>query len=160
MEDNSTFWKGVSAGFLAGMAVAAALRYTPFERFISNLSTVDGKLDSTLGKMEVKLGASRSVEQASLEPEASAKPAVLKQGLPDPTLTEAILPEPLDESSSVSTLAAARTGAVASFLRNGAIEGGRAKYPITGIDLPRPDHIDLTRPAASNARKFDIGSAG
>jgi hypothetical protein len=54
--EKETFWKGVSAGFLAGMAFAAALRYSPFEKFITGLSTLDGKMDRKLGKLEDKLG--------------------------------------------------------------------------------------------------------
>jgi len=38
MPDKVSFWKGVSAGFLAGMAVAAALRYSPFEKCIVKLA--------------------------------------------------------------------------------------------------------------------------
>jgi hypothetical protein len=45
---NQSFWKGIAAGFLAGITVAAALRCTPLEKFISRFTTVEGKLDSKL----------------------------------------------------------------------------------------------------------------
>jgi hypothetical protein len=185
--DKGTFWKGVSAGFLAGMAIAAALRYTPFEKFITNLSTVDGKLDSALGKLEVKLEPAPKTAGsiASREPATPPVPAkeisarssltsrdTLRTPIPETQQeraeTQAKIPavsevEVVDDAAEPSTLAAARTGAVASFLRSGAIAGGRttpARYPVPGIDLPRPDHIDLTRPAGTRTRNFDIGSAG
>jgi hypothetical protein len=178
--DKGTFWKGVSAGFLAGMAIAAALRYTPFEKFITNLSTVDGKLDSALGKLEVKLEPAPKTAGsiASSEPatppvpaqEISARSSLTSRDILQSPFqkTQAKIPavsevEVVDDAAEPSTLAAARTGAVASFLRSGAIAGGRttpARYPVPGIDLPRPDHIDLTRPAGTRTRNFDIGSAG
>jgi hypothetical protein len=184
MEHKATFWKGISAGFLAGMAVAAALRYTPFEKFITNLSTLDGKLDASLGKLEVKLGAeSKPVTPSTYPPPRTVPPTAFAQtpaatAVATPTTLPAtaradffqeqlvkaewVEAEPLEDSAAPSTLAAARTGAVASFLRSGAANGraAAARYPVPGLDLPRPDHIDLTRPIGTGQRNFDLGSAG
>ncbi len=59
MEDpiasKQSFWQGIAAGFLAGVAVAAALRYSRFEKFLTNLSTVEGKLDGKLASLEERL---------------------------------------------------------------------------------------------------------
>jgi hypothetical protein len=41
LENNESFWKGIAAGFFAGISVAAALRYRPVEQFIQRLAAAD-----------------------------------------------------------------------------------------------------------------------
>jgi hypothetical protein len=131
--EKESFWKGAAAGFLAGVAVAAALRYTPFEKFISRLSTVEGKLDSKPSALESVAPAFHSRRD---QPESAGDPR---------------------------DLASARTGTAAEFTRRGGAPGGRAEaevLDVPGRPGERMDHIDLSQPLRKYPRSFDMGSAG
>jgi hypothetical protein len=128
-----SFWKGVAAGFLAGITVAAALRYTPFEKFLTGLSTVEGKLEGKPGALEPTAPAFYSRRD---QPESAGDPR---------------------------DFASARTGAVAEFLRTGGAPGGRTEAEVLetpGRPGERIDHIDLSQPLRKYPRSFDMGSAG
>jgi hypothetical protein len=136
MAEKVSFWKGVSTGFLAGMAVAAALRYSPFEKFISNLSTVDGKLNRDLEKVPEKLS-----------PTEVRGPAVVNF---------VFRREQSETEEEPATSEPAKADPVASFLRSGDASGRR-----TTEESSFPgDHIDLTKPLRPYPRSLDLGSAG
>jgi hypothetical protein len=137
MADKVTFWKGVSAGLLAGMAIAAALRFTPFGKLLGDLSTVDGTLE-------------RSVER----PQETLKPADI---LSPANVNFAFRREPSVSPADQLPPASVRPGAVASFLRSGSSSGSRAVAEV--IEIPG-DHIDLTKPLRPYPRSLDLGSAG
>ena len=132
-----SFWKGIAAGFLAGIGVAAALRYTPFEKFITG--TVEGKLDHTLTAFNepvVPVAAETTFYSRRDQPESAGDPR---------------------------NLASDRTGAAAEFVRRGGAPGGLADAEI--LEVPgrpgeRIDHVDLAQPEKRYRRYFDMGSAG
>ena len=70
IQTNSSFWQGIAAGFLTGLAVAAALRYSKFEKFLTNLSTVEGKLAT----LEERLNPSPAFVSRRDLPESSGDP--------------------------------------------------------------------------------------
>lgn len=143
MAQEISFWKGVSAGFLAGMAVAAALRYSPFEKFITNLSTLDGKIDRNLQKLEQKL-----------DPEGNRTPSISQ------FTSRHEQPESVGDPEIP---ASARTGAMTSLFPPQGSPGGRTAAEIietAGYPGERIDHIDISRPLWPYPRSLDLGSAG
>jgi len=148
MADKVTFWKGVSAGLLAGMAIAAALRYTPLEKFLNKLSTLDGKLDLTPSPASNLPPNLPKETPAPMPIPVSAKPSFVFRR-----------EQPKDQEDA-SSLASARTGAVASFLRG---SSARAIAEAPGTAAPpekRIDHLDLSKPLRPYPRNLDLGSAG
>ncbi len=141
IQNNASFWQGIAAGFLAGVAVAAALRYTRFEKFLTGLSTVEGKLDGKLASLEERLN-------------------------PSPASTAATFSSRRDHPESAGdprSLASDRTGATAEFTRRGGAPGGLDQPEI--LDKPgRPgetlDHTDHSKPVRPHSRSLDLGSAG
>ena len=136
-EEKASFWRGIAAGFLAGVAVAAALRYTPFEKFISGMATVEGKLDNQLAAMEETLASRQAAFHAS---------------------------EIAEGAADARNLPSNWTPTTPDFDRRGA--GGSAAAMQDGLDHPvghpeeRMDHIDLSQPQLKFRRSFDMGSAG
>ena len=144
MEENFTenefFWKGIAAGFLAGIGVAAVLRYTPFEKLLSG--TVEGKLE-----------------------QVPAVPMALEESVP-PLLETPAFSSRRDHAESAGdprNLASDRTGAAAEFVRRGGAPGGRTDaeaLEVPGHPGELVDHIDLSQPNKRYRRYFDMGSAG
>jgi hypothetical protein len=136
-KEKAFFWRGIAAGFLAGIGVAAALRYTPFEKFISGVSTVEGKPDTKLAALEDTLTHKTAAFDSRRDHAESAG---------DPR-----------------TLASDRTGTAAEFVRRGGAPGGRTEAEV--LEVPghpgeRIDHLDLSQPDRKFRRSFDMGSAG
>lgn len=152
MGDRTTFWKGVSAGILTGMAIATALRYLPIERLLARSKplAVEPALD-----LETMQESSRSLRM----PESMAASLAISD-----FFSKRDQPE---SAGNPATLASERTGAVATFLRTGGAPGSR--FEAEFLEVPgRPgqridntgDHIDLSRPVRVYPRSLDMGSSG
>ena len=133
IQTNASFWQGITAGFLAGIAVAAALRYTKFEKFLTNLSTVEGKVDGKLATLEERLNPSPAFVSRRDHPESSGDPR---------------------------DLVSARTGTAAEFTRRGGAPHGLEEPEF--LESPgRPgEQVDPSRPVRAYSRSLDLGSAG
>jgi hypothetical protein len=151
MADRITFWKGVSAGILTGMGIAAALRYLPIERLLARSKPV--ALEPTLNL------APREHTPALRMPDSMAASLAISE-----FFSKRDQPE---SAGNPATLASERTGAVATFLRTGGAPGGRSEAEF--LEVPgRPgqridstgDHIDLSRPVRIYQRSLDMGSSG
>lgn len=190
MSDRSTFWKGVSAGFFAGMTIAAALRYTPLQRLLPGLladtsPTEDDKdthpqpalLASVSAPVHEDLSAVNNHPSVLTEQFFTPRPlsVSLDTEWPEPPLAASIQEPQLVNfffrqlpSSEIPVRPSTSTAAVASYLRNSA-----AEHHLTGIvtapsepasreNLPDPqaNANKHSSPLRSYPRKFDSGSAG
>ncbi len=134
IQTNASFWQGLTAGFLAGMAVAAALRYTKFEKFLTNLSTVEGKVDGKLATLEERLNPSPAAFVSKRDqPESSGDPR---------------------------NLASARTGTAAEFTRRGGAPHGLEEPEFLESPGRQGEHVDQSKPLRAYSRSLDLGSAG
>ena len=157
MTDKTTFWKGVSAGVLAGMGIATALLYLPVEKWIA-------KTAAESEAPGIDLETMRQTPLTPLMPDSMAASLAISS-----FFSRRDQPE---SAGDPSTLASARTGTTATFLRTGGPPGGRQEAEF--LEVPgRPgeridyfsnhingDHIDLSRPLRVYPRSLDIGSSG
>jgi hypothetical protein len=157
LKGNEEFWKGIAAGFLAGITIAAALRYTPFEKFLTRASTVEGKLDKKPANLEAGMSVATGL-RASRGENPDAK---ISESAPGPA------PDPAGPGfyslSDRTSRATSSEGAwkKSRLARKGGSPVGRNKIEL--MEAPNPDAeqaepIDLTR--RKQPRSLDMGSAG